>query len=658
MYTKPILITVLQIKPYFSIFTALLFFSSFLAAFTLIPSLTEPIRGEIEVLEKELESLPRTPLSISPWTHGFSSRQHQTPEKPVQIDITLPEPAPVDLVALMPATYTDDQDGVRAFGFPVRFSIERVLPDGSLKMLANHLYEDYPTPGLEPQIFSCPDPVQIAGLRITVTDLPYNPTWWRATKAVAFSELFAFSGARNVALGAKVEASESFDFSYIWSPVCLTDGFFPFAPVDLELTDPENNFSIRGKDEVVMDFDLGTPSRIDEIRFWPVVHSIQHHFPNSSGVGFPTRIRVEVREQKEFVKGEVIYETDSIRARPGSDPLMLRTDPARGRYIRVTLGDGYPDFRFPDPKRIALSEIEFLENGRLVSANVIPRAIGLGWQHEAAQKLTDGSSNVGRIMPLRHWIIQYKLRVELEKKLGQLGLNLEVTQRKEEQRFRTLLLAAIACIVVLLQVIWLVRVAARRRAARMRERIACDLHDEIGANVSSMAHTTELLAESIKEPNATQARLLSNLLESAQMTYRETKNFIRFIEGENHLHDIAEHFVQVADQILGTIPRTFSLENTRSFNALDPATKWNLLLFYKEALNNIIKHAEASEVTIKTHRENRLQILEVIDNGKGFSKESHLCRRLEERALIMRGELKIESQPGQGTHIFLCFKNQ
>ena len=452
----------------------LVVFASLLPATALalppFPSLTQPIREEITVVEQELADLPVTPLSISPWTHGFSSRQHETPEQPVQIDISFPEAATVDLVVLMPATYTAGDEEVRAFGFPVRFKIERVLEDGSTTMLADHLNVDYPTPGLEPQLFPCDDTEATAGIRITVTELPFNPTWWRATKAVAFSELFAFAGERNVALRAEVTASNSFDFSYIWSPSCLTDGFFPFSPINFKLSDPEDNFAL-GLDEVVLGFDLGKTRRVDEFRLWPVVHSIQHYFPNSSGVGFPTHIRVEVGSNENFEGGTLAHESPSIRPRPGSDPLMLRTTPTTGRYIRLTLANGRPDFRRHEPKRIALSEIEFLEAGRVVPIATPPRLLKPDRTVDSLETLTDGSNSVGRIMPLREWITKFQRRKQLEKRLHTLGLDLDLAQRNEERRNAWILIAAVALILLLLQLVWLVRSSARRRWERMREQM-------------------------------------------------------------------------------------------------------------------------------------------------------------------------------------------
>lgn len=621
------------------------------------PSLTQPVREEIAAVKKELETLPLTPLSISPWTHGFSSRQHETPEQPVRIDITFARPETVDLIAIMPATYTAGDDVVRAFGFPVRFSIERLLPDGSVTMLANHLDSDYPTPGLDPQLFDCDHPVPTAGLRITVTDLPFNPTWWRATRAVALSEVFAFSGEKNVALQAKVSASNSFDFSYIWSPDCLTDGFFPFSPIDFELTDPENSFSVK-LDEVVLGFDLGQPRRIDEFRLWPVVHSIQHHFPNASGVGFPTRFRVESATSEDFKDATVIHESKSIRIRPGSDPLMLPTSPVEGRYLRLTLADGYPDFRIPDPKRITLSEVEFLENGRVVSTNVVPKFYNLSQWPLGWENLTEGDSNVGRIMPLREWVVKFQRRKQLERNLATLRLDLEAAQRREEKRNGWILLIAAILIVLLVQMIWMVRARAKRRWERVREQIGCDLHDELGANVSSIAHIAELLGETIESPTATQTRLLKNLLENARLTTREARQLVRLIEDDDSSRGLNVQLREVAEQILGATPADFDLSDARLFRRLDPLTRWNLVLFYKEALNNVIRHADASRVRVTTHSEGSDIILHVEDNGRGLDTNSPLPRHLKNRAEILGGSLTITSEPAQGTRVTLRFRKR
>jgi signal transduction histidine kinase len=630
-----------------------------------LPSLTAPIREEIGEVEDELASLPVFPINTSPWSLGYSSEQHSDPELPVVIDVTFPEPETIDLVALMPSSITDQRNEVQSWGFPVRFMIERVFPDGGTDVLADFRDRDYPTPGLDPQFFTCPDTVPTAGLRITVTEPAPNATWWRASQVVSFSELYAFACRRNAALNATVKASSSNEFGFMWSTRFLTDGFSLFSPLFHDLEDPENNIIGYGLEELQLDLDLGEVRRIDEFHLWPVVHDIQHNYPPASGIGFPSRIRIQTSLTPDFAEAEVIYNGRDFKGldliyRPGAGPFMHRTKAAEGRYVRFNLAGGFPDFISRPPARkarIAVSEIEVFDKGEILSRDARVRAWNVSdIDQRGAGNLTDGRSNEGQILPLREWLEKFKRRMELEALLVTLRADLDAAQLREERRFRTLLLMAIGLIVVLLQLIWLVRVAARRRAGRMRERIACDLHDEIGANVSSMAHTAELIAESIREPSPAQSRLLGNLVESARFTSRETKHFIRFIEGENHDHDIAEQFTRVADQILGTIPVSFSLENTRSFNALDPVTKWNLLLFYKETLNNIIKHAGAKAVAISTQRQGTRLELEVADDGRGMPEGTPSCRHLEERAAMLRGRLEIDSRLDEGTRIWLQFR--
>jgi signal transduction histidine kinase len=612
------------------------------------------IRRQIEQVESELQVLPVSPINTTPWTLGFSSSQQDSPEAPVEIEIHFPEPRMIDLVALLPATYTDDQDQVKAFGFPKRFSIERLLPDGSWQMIADHLDKDYLEPGTEPQLFPCLTAVPTVGLRIISPERTPNPTWWKASHIVALSEVFAFEGDQNVALNAAVEASSAFTFSYVWAPSCLTDGFSLFSPIDHSLTNPMENFkSLR--EQVSLELDLGEIREIDEFHLWPVVHSIQHNFPSSSGIGFPDSMKFEIASEQNFSDAKVIYDEKKLIHRPGAGPFMRQIPPVSGRYLRLTLKNGLPDFRRMERVEITLSEIEFLEKGQVVSRGVSVKTPTYSKPPPGTQKLTDGISSEGEILPLRQWVIQFKRRVELKRQLISLRAELDVALIKEE-KFTTLsLFIALGLIVVLIQVVWLVRVAAKRRWMRMRERIACDLHDEIGANVSSIAHTAELLDETIAQPSETQSRLLTNLIESARLTSRETKHFVRFIEGEDQDRDLTEQFVTVADQILGTIPTRPSYQNIASFNRLDPSTKWNLLLFFKEALNNIIKHAGATSVEISTRRTGSQMQLIVSDNGRGIPEEAS-CRHLESRAKMLNGQLIIRSSPGEGTRIMLTFK--
>ena len=623
---------------------------------SLFPDQAEPIRRQIEQREAQLQTLPVSPMNTCPWTLGYASNWHDDPLKPVTIRVIFPEPATIDLVALLPATYTDDQNQVRALCFPLRFSIERVLTDGSVQMIANHLDQDYEAPGISPQLFPCPNPVPASGLQITVTRRAPNPTWWPTPRLVALSELFAFTGERNAALNSQVVASSSFDFPYVWSPTCLTDGFSLYSQINHKPGDPTRNFSI-AQDEVCLEMDLGAIHGIDELRLWPAVPSLQHNFPPSSGAGFPLLFKVELALTADFSDATLIYEEDKISQRPGAGPLMRRVAPAKGRFVRITLKNGFHDFRrSSDYLEITLSEIELLEDGKVVSGGAPVRAPSHPTGPAQLEKLTDGFVNEGEILPLRDWLTRFHRKVALERDLAALRTGLAVAQRADEKWSKTVLFIAIGLILALVQAIWWVRMASRRRWARMRERIACDLHDEIGANVSSIAHSAEMLLETIPEPTEIQASLLGSLIEVTRVTSHETKHFIRFIESEQKDRNLPEQFSRVAAQILGPIPVQASYLNPRSFNRLDPATKWNLLLFFKEALNNIIKHAKADSVEITARTDGPHFEIIVADDGCGLDLSVKSCRHLKSRAKMLGGLLNIHSQPGAGTRIHLRFK--
>lgn len=619
------------------------------------------LNAAISAIEAELETLPKTLPNATPWTIGYAATR-RTGDRPEMIEIRFQQTAPIDLVVLMPATYKNDENELQALAFPERFLIERILPDSSTDIIADFRETDYPTPGIEPQLFPCPDARPTTGIRITATRLATHKIWWAEPYAIALSEVFAFSGDRNVALNAKVEVRDPKVFGYVLTPDTLVDGFSLFSHMNREVRDPLLDFHVFS-DKVILDYDLGKVCRIDELRLWPVVYSTQENFPPASGTSFPTEIRLEVLEKPGGSKVAVIYQSGEDFPRPGSNPFMHRVAPVQGRYFRLTLSRGLPDFRIDRPPRIALSEFELLGNGQVLTHGKAVKVRMVGNRPEIPQQanpetLTDGRTNEGEILPLRQWIEQFKRRVVLERHLTGLHTNLEFARRQERERFGFLTYAGVALVTVLLLMVWLVRLLSERRWNRVREQIACDLHDEVGANMSSVAHSVELVRETMQAPTARQSKLLGDAIQTARLTTQETRQIVRFLEQRETGDAIPVQIDKVARLILGDIKLSCSFDETRPFQRLAPSRKWDLLLFVKEALNNVVKHAGATHVNITTQSERGRPRLVIADDGHGISTESLPPRHLESRAKRLKGRLTVDTNPETGTRITLTLGKQ
>ena len=104
-------------------------------------------------------------------------------------------------------------------------------------------------------------------------------------------------------------------------------------------------------------------------------------------------------------------------------------------------------------------------------------------------------------------------------------------------------------------------------------------------------------------------------------------------------------------------PVDFSFEapkDSMSFET-DLNFRRNLFLIYKEILQNIVKHAQASKVHIRVEVNEHVFLLDVRDNGVGFDlksvSEGNGLRNFEQRAADMHSKVTIESAPGQGTKV-------
>jgi len=86
--------------------------------------------------------------------------------------------------------------------------------------------------------------------------------------------------------------------------------------------------------------------------------------------------------------------------------------------------------------------------------------------------------------------------------------------------------------------------------------------------------------------------------------------------------------------------------------AIDPFMRRNLVLIVKEALNNIVKHADASGVSFTCEVEQQQLHISIQDNGKGMPATTSVLgngiRNIEKRVEAIGGTLVIQTTPGHG----------
>jgi ligand-binding sensor domain-containing protein/signal transduction histidine kinase len=192
---------------------------------------------------------------------------------------------------------------------------------------------------------------------------------------------------------------------------------------------------------------------------------------------------------------------------------------------------------------------------------------------------------------------------------------------------------------------------------RVRTRIAQDLHDDIGSNLSSIALATRLLGA-----GSSLGERERNRLDAISATAIETvdgmRDMVWLLNPENDSFvSLISRMRETATRCLADIPFTFTAPDPVISRRVDLTWKRNVFLIFKESLTNILKHSGTTRARIEIgHRANILE-LAIIDDGKGFLPDMatsgngllHMRRRAGQIGAI----LEITSAPGHGTTIRL-----
>ncbi len=200
----------------------------------------------------------------------------------------------------------------------------------------------------------------------------------------------------------------------------------------------------------------------------------------------------------------------------------------------------------------------------------------------------------------------------------------------------------------------------QKRYMLVRDKIASDLHDDIGSSLSSINIYSYAAKQKLDENDQNQTK---QLLENIEKTVATTLNAMSdLVWAINPLNDSGEKLVErirsFAFEILAACDCRFRCEVHPSFFdlTLSQGDRKNILLILKEAVNNAAKYAKASEVSLRITQEDSGDFkICLSDNGIGFdvkSKSGNGMRTMKKRAFELSDLFILDSDESGST---VCF---
>lgn len=625
-------------------------------AWTWIPEV-QALENQRVALQQLLTDLPAAPPVQLTQRLGWHSEYASSEAKAEWVELNLGQAQALDAVVLIAPPPNGASVGA-GYGFPRRFYVE-LLGEGedtARTLIADHTAADFPNPGSLPVVI--PAGGKLAQkVRITATRLSSgNGRFFFALGEVMLLQGHENLGPRIELIGpAAVRASSSEGTRPDWGRINVVDGHSVLGPPLGTRASPAPGFRSKPVSESKMtnkpwvELDLGNIALVDEVRLFPA-HPPK--FAHTQGYGFPVRYQIELREEDNDTPLVLpAPQSGSYIALPGDNVITIPSG-HRARFVRL---DALEPHVSNGSAILALAEMQVWSGGKNIApgsfVNASDSTESDGWSKTA---LVDGYSSSADIIDWPPWLGGLSKRREIEHQLTTLSLQREAVLRSWQRwGIGAGLFIVLAALTVFF--VWLRRQRKSREIEleRLRQRIAQDLHDEIGSSLGSIA----LIAQDILADDKHAREDLSEIKSIADETVDAMRDITRLMQSERYgKDDLPTLLRETADRMLRGIHHHLRIDNHAQTRLLAVDRQRDLILMFKEALHNITRHAAAMEVSITLAPDRDSLVLTVQDDGKGFDTAAATSgmglTNLRRRAAKHQGRADIVSSP-QGTTLTL-----
>ncbi|MBC7899190.1 MAG: hypothetical protein H7070_03970 [Saprospiraceae bacterium] len=218
------------------------------------------------------------------------------------------------------------------------------------------------------------------------------------------------------------------------------------------------------------------------------------------------------------------------------------------------------------------------------------------------------------------------------------------------------LLGVLALAVFMVYAFYRFRLRRLLEMERMRTRIAADLHDDIGANLTRISLLSEVAKQKSNNGNE---NMLGSIADIARESVASMNDIVWAISPDHdRMLDLTRRMRQHAEEIFAMrdIELDFDAPADDADLKLSVGVRRDVLLIFKEAVNNAARHSGCSKVRIDFRCENSILRLRIEDNGKGFDsgnseRDGQGLRSMARRSKALGGTLTIEASKSGGTGV-------
>lgn len=193
----------------------------------------------------------------------------------------------------------------------------------------------------------------------------------------------------------------------------------------------------------------------------------------------------------------------------------------------------------------------------------------------------------------------------------------------------------------------------------VRNKIASDLHDDVGSALSSLIIYSDVLAKKMERGEKGEG-VIQKIRETSSQSVESMRDIVWSLNTRNDdFETMVQHMRRTAQDLLdpADITLQFEYDIPTAKTILTPDKRKNIFLILKEAVNNARKYSNTERLEVSIRFEPHALILSITDFGKGFDRSQitggNGLVNMQRRADQINAELKVRSRVGEGAQIQL-----